>query len=339
MAELWDRFYRGVVEEPSVVEVAEGVYAYIHHDGSWGLSNSGFVCSGQQLAIVDAALTEARTRALRETVETTAGQRAQIVINTHHHCDHTFGNYVFADACLVGHRKCRDAVLRHGLAPAQQDPMVPWGDLRILPPQLVFDDRLDLYLESRLVQLIYVGPAHTDNDVIVWLPEERVLFAGDVLFNAATPITHGGSTSGSVRALEIIKAMEPETIVPGHGNVCGPDVIEGWLQYFRFVSECAARGVAAGLSVLDVAREQDLGEFAGWQHPERFVLNLHRAYAEIERPEGQEAHVVDEAAAFADMLLLDPASYGHRIIAGKEWYRDLHPHEAQYQAARASLGE
>jgi cyclase len=319
----WSAFYRGLVKQPSLVEVTDGVFAYIHHDGSWGLNNSGFVHSSDQLAVIDSALTEGRARAFRETIESTSGLQPQLLINTHHHSDHTFGNSVFADTCIVGHRRCRDAVLRQGLTPTAQDPAVPWGDIRLLPPQLLFDRELDIFVGEHAVKLVYVGPAHTDNDVIAWLPERRVLFAGDVLFNHATPITHGGSIWGSVKALELMRDLQPDAIVPGHGAVCGVEVIDDWLRYFAFVSDVAARGAEADLSPLEVAREQDLGEFSDWQHPERLVLNLHRAYAELSGPDSGAS--VDEAQAFADMLQLNPSAYGHRIIEEKEQYVELSP--------------
>lgn len=321
MTAIWSEYFRGQVEHPSLVEVGDGIYAYVHHDGSWGLNNSGFVFSGDQLAVIDTALTEDRTRTFREIVTSTSGiTTPQVLVNTHHHSDHTFGNFVFADASVVAHRRCHDAVLRQGLHPVDQDPLVPWGDLRVHPPGLLFDTTLELHVGEHRAELIYVGPAHTDNDVIVWLPAERILYAGDVLFHDATPITHGGSTTGSVRALETIKALDPRLIVPGHGTVCGPEVLEEWLGYFAFVSDAAARGRQAGLSVLEVAREQDLGQYADWQHPERFVLNLHRAYAELADGVDQS---LDEAAAFEDMLRLNPSSYGHRIIKDREAYRDF----------------
>jgi cyclase len=315
---MFTEFYRGFVPEPSLVEVGEGVFAYLHHDGSWGLNNSGFLFSSGQLAVVDSALTEGRARAFRAAIEATSGLRPQMVVNTHHHQDHTFGNFVFEDACIIGHRLCRDAVLSTGTGAIEQDPLVPWGDIRLLPPQVLFDRELDIYVGEHSARLIYVGPAHTDNDVVVWLPEQRVLFAGDVLFNAATPITHGGSIAGSVRALRLMKDLGPERIVPGHGAVCGTEVIDDWLRYFSFVSDVAARAAGAGLTPLEAAREQDLGEFAGWQHPERLVLNLHRAYAELD-PSGP-PRTVDVHGAFADMLALNPSSYGHRIIENREQY-------------------
>lgn len=321
MASTWNKFYRGYVEEPSLVEVGDGIYAYLHHDGSWGLNNSGFVHSGHELAVIDTALTEDRTRLFREAMTRRSGvEKPQVLINTHHHSDHTFGNSVFDDACIVAHRLCRDAVVKQGLKPTDQDPIVPWGSLKVRPPQLLFDEKLELYVGDHRAELIFVGPAHTSNDIVVWLPEERVLFAGDVLFHDATPITHGGSTAGSVRALNTMKALDPRVIVPGHGTVCGPEVLDQWLGYFSFVTDTAAKTLDASLSVLDAARQQDLGEYAEWQHPERFVLNLHRAYEELKN--GPEAAFVDEAAAFDDMLRLNPSSYGHRIIKDREAYVD-----------------
>lgn len=327
-----DALYRGFVPPAHTEEVAPGVFATVQPDGSWGLSNAGFVvgggadatgddAGGREVLVVDTLLTEDRTRRFRDEVRRCTGQDAvRYLVNTHHHSDHTFGNFVFDDAVIVGHTVCREEVLAVGLSPMQRDPFVPWGDIRLRPPQVTFDERLRLHVGATEVELIHVGPAHTRDDVIVWLPETRVLFAGDVLFTAGTPILTDGSLSGSIAALDLMEALDPTVIVPGHGELAGRAQIEGWRAYFAMLERAAIQAAERGLTPVEAARRLDLGEFAAWVNPERIVLNLHRAMAE--QAGAAPGQRLDSAAIFADMLAFERSAYGHKLVQGREDYVD-----------------
>jgi cyclase len=129
--------------------------------------------------------------------------------------------------------------------------------------------------------LLYVGPAHTAGDVIVHLPEQRVLFTGDVLFRLCTPIGWEGTFARWSEALDRIIALDPEWIVPGHGPVCGiegPREMKAYLEYVRGESK---RFFDAGLPALEAAKKIDLGPYAGWTEPERLIFNVERAYREL----------------------------------------------------------
>src|SRR5205807_1036561 len=102
-------------------------------------------------------------------------------------------------------------------------------------------------------------PAHTTNDVIAWLPQTRVLFAGDLVFNGGTPFVVMGSVAGSVAALERLRELAPAVIVPGHGAVCGPATIDDQIAYLRFVQSVARAGFDAGTPPLEHALATDLG--------------------------------------------------------------------------------
>ena len=119
--------------------------------------------------------------------------------------------------------------------------------------------------------------------------------------NGGTPFLLSGSVSGAAQVLEqVIRPLGAQTIVPGHGPVCGPEVIEEVLGYLRFVEDVARRGLDAGLSPLEAARETDLGRYAGLLDAERIVGNLHRAYAEFNG--AAPGAPIDAATAFADMV-------------------------------------
>ncbi|MEU8431978.1 MBL fold metallo-hydrolase [Streptomyces sp. NPDC029216] len=286
---------------PRMAEVAEHVYAYLQPDGGWCLNNAGLIVSPGRSVLIDTAATEARTRALKEAVARTTPEAPRFVVNTHAHGDHTFGNRFFADrALVVAHEGARDEMALAGLHLTGLWPEVPWGEVRVELPGLTFRDRLPLRLGEVRAELIHPGTAHTAGDTVVWLPQQRVLFTGDVVMSGATPFCLTGSVSGSLAAVEELRALGPRTVVPGHGPVGGPELLDATAGYLRLVQRLAAEGAAAGLTPLEAAQEADLGPYAELLDSERLVPNLHRAYAEAAG--AAPGHPLDVDGMFREMV-------------------------------------
>jgi len=286
---------------PVLEEVSKGVFAYIQLDGSWGLNNTGFIAGSESLIAIDTCFTERRSRAFRDAIRSVSGLPIKTLVNTHHHGDHTHGNFVFRDeALIIGHELCRKEVIETGLGTKALFPGVDWGELELAPPFVTFENWMALYSDELRVELLYVGPAHTTNDILVWLPERRIAFTGDIIFNGGTPFALMGSIAGWLEALERLRSLGAERIVPGHGPVCGPDAIDDTVAYLRFVQDIASKGYEGDLSPLEAAGETDLGRFAELLDPERLAGNLHRAYSELGgEPRGV---ALSLPQAFADMV-------------------------------------
>jgi cyclase len=286
-----------------IQQVSEGIYAYLQPDGSWWLNNTGFLVSGTGVISVDATSTERRTRAYLDAIGTVTSLPVRTLVNTHHHGDHTHGNYLVSGATIVGHERCREAILASAMPPpAGIWTDVDWGNLKPAPPFLTYTEGVTLWSGDLRCDVRYAGtPAHTTNDSIIHIPERSVAFTGDLLFNGGTPFALQGSVSGWIEVLQtVLRPLGAQTLVPGHGPVCGPEVIDGALAYLQFVQDTARAGKAAGLSHLEAARTTDLGEFADLLDPERIVGNLHRAYLELDG--GERGAPVDMARALADMV-------------------------------------
>ena len=259
-----------------LVEVGDGVFAYIQPDGSWYINNTGFVVGRSSVISIDACSTERRTRAYLDAIASVSQAPVTMLVNTHHHGDHTYGNSLFSAATIIGHENCRAELIAFG-TPRDTgiwDP-VDWGAVTLAPPTLTFTDGVRLWSDDRPIEVSYVGQAaHTNNDSLVWLPEQEVLFCGDLLFNGGTPFVLMGSVRGAI------------------------DVLTTVVGYLEFVLAAARQGIAAGLSPLELARDTDLGEYAGWLDRERIVGNLHRAYSDLDPAHPR----VNLAAALRDMV-------------------------------------
>ena len=267
-------------------EMAPGVYAFVQPAGGWMVNNCGVVTDASGDAVlVDTTSTEKRNRALLAEVAGVAARDPKIAVNTHHHPDHTYGNgFLPATTTIVGHHLCREGVLRAGLAATQELP-ADYGDLVVRPPDVTIDSDVSLHLDGFLVELKVMGPAHSTNDVGVWLPEQKVMFAGDLAFSGGHPIFMEGSMLGFRDAVRRMRDLAPEALLPGHGPVCRGDEVSRVLDdldgYVAWIADLATESYAAGLTPLEAAQKAAGGPYADWPESERVVCNLHRAYAEL----------------------------------------------------------
>ncbi|MEJ5255829.1 MAG: MBL fold metallo-hydrolase [Acidimicrobiales bacterium] len=284
-----------------LVEVAPRVYACLQPDEGLGYSNSGFVDRGGGL-VVDTFWDLPRTRRLLAIYGTVADRPPRRLVNTHHNGDHYWGNQLFAELGteIIGHRLCAAYLTREAgpaafveLCEADDETLGPMAGLaralrrfdfrgiRITPPQIVIDGDTELDLDGTVARLLYVGPAHTAGDVVVHLPDEGVLFTGDILFNRCTPIGWEGTFAGWVDALDRLVALEPAVVVPGHGPLGDVGSLRAQREYLIHVRAEAERLFEQGLPPLEAAKRIELGPYVGWNEPERLVFQVHRAYREL----------------------------------------------------------
>ncbi len=279
-------------------EIARDVYACLQEDRGLGYSNSGLVVRGVGL-VVDTFWDLPHTRSMIELYAGVWTEPARRVVNTHHNGDHCWGNQLFEGAEILGHRLCAeamrkdtpDAIQAVQRAAGGGDAAVRWlakrladwnfEGIELAPPTTFVDERLDLDLDGLEARLLYVGPAHTAGDVIVHLPEPAVVFAGDVIFRLCTPISWEGTYAKWSEALDRIVDLAPETIVPGHGPLCGVEGAKEMKAYLEYVRAESKRFFDAGLSPLEAAKKLDLGPYADWTEPERLLFNVERAYREL----------------------------------------------------------
>lgn len=148
-------------------------------------------------------------------------------------------------------------------------------------PSKTFDDSLTLTVGDKRVELIEVGPAHTRGDVLVHVPDDKVLYTGDILFIGGHPIVWEGPVSNWIAACERIEAMELEFIVPGHGPLtdkAGVARVRAYLEYLQ--AEARAR-YEGGMSAFEAAKDIDMRDYEDLGESERLVVNVDTLYREF----------------------------------------------------------
>jgi glyoxylase-like metal-dependent hydrolase (beta-lactamase superfamily II) len=279
-------------------EIAPRVFACLQQEPGLGFSNSGLIDRGGGL-IVDTFWDLPHTREMIERYSKVWRAPARRVVNTHYNGDHCWGNQLFPRAEIIGHRRCAESFSKENPAALQavksmdvsgqpglaglQRGLEPWdfSGIDLKPPSVVFDDRLTIEMDGSPVEIVYVGPAHTDSDVIVHVPESRVVFAGDIVFRLCSPIGWEGTYARWIAALDYIISLNPDVVVPGHGPLCGVEGPREMKAYLVYVREESKRFFEAGLPVDEAARRIDLGPYEIWDGPERVFFNVERAYREL----------------------------------------------------------
>ena len=195
--------------------------------GSEGRPNAGFIVTGEGVVVVDALASPREGEALLRTIREVTAQPVRWLVLTHHHPDHVFGAIVLrrAGAKVIAHPNTRTLASEGG-----QDAMVAdWVRVMGLDAMRGFEfantpDRPvtgtdTLRLGGRTIVITHPGSAHTPGDLMVWLPKERVLFAGDVLIEDGVTMVVDGSARALEHALDAIDRLAPRVVVPGHGTM------------------------------------------------------------------------------------------------------------------------
>ena len=282
-------------------DLGNGAYAWLAPDGSWGWSNAGLIVDGEQSLLVDTLydleLTGEMLRGMRA-----AEPRADSIgtlVNTHANGDHCHGNELVSGARIIASSASAAEMAElppeamAGIMEAARD-MGPVGayflhcfgqfrfeGIRYTPPTDTFDGELQLQVGDKPVQLIEVGPAHTRGDVLVYSPQDRTVFTGDILFIEGTPVMWQGPVGNWIKACQLIENMDVENIVPGHGPITDKSGVALVRQYLEYVRDQARTRYDAGMNAFDAARDIELSEYSAWSDPERIAVNVDTLYREF----------------------------------------------------------
>ena len=213
----------------------------------------GLIRGDGEALVVDTRSTPGQARELLDDIRRVTSDRVGIVVDTHWHSDHVFGNHDFRPATIWGHERCRAGIEKFGerqrTALIEAIPEIR-DELRAVvldPPDRTFEDAVTIEVGGRPVELRYLGRGHTDADIAILVPDAGVLFAGDLLENDATPWFGDGYPMEWADTVARLLPFVEGPVVPGHGSVGDRSFVERQLGEFRMVADAAERHHAGAL--------------------------------------------------------------------------------------------
>jgi cyclase len=296
----------------TVHQLTDGVFAAIASTGGSAISNAGIIDLGERTLIFDTFMTPQAATDLRVAAQQLTGRDPELIVNSHYHNDHIWGNQVFSPAAVflstsqtlrlmhtsglqevqwaqdVSAKRLENAMRQHATAQdehARQDSLL-WvgyfgGLVEALPslsirfPEITFEDRLAIHGTSRSVELIAFEDSHTANDTILYLREAGIIFTADLLFIDCHPYLDECDISKLRSSLEQVSGMDAAVFVPGHGPVGARRDIGTNLDYIAMCADTARELIAKGdTSETAIARVKQPSNYAHWTLSRFFTANL-----------------------------------------------------------------
>jgi len=272
---------------PHFRKIKEGIYVQSAREVN---STSSIILTEEGVVIVDTGQTPIDSREVMEAVRKLTPLPVRLVINTEVHPDHTTGNFVFSPPALVinhegaseAMRKAYDPERASTLAKESADMRDAVQGYRLVTPHIEYHDKASLRVGERTFELLHFKNVHSEADTAVWLPKERVLFAASVAIpNSINNIRPFVSIPDVLAAIMVMKALNPEVVVPGHGSFGTTKIFDDSQRYYELLLERVGLMVRDGKSLDQIKRELRMPEYADWSYQERMPTNIEAAYRAV----------------------------------------------------------
>lgn len=257
-----------------LTELAPGVYAAIDIEGKAG-ANAGFVIGEDGVLVIDSFYKPEAAHALLAAIRQRTALPLRFLVNTHYHIDHVSGNRIFAaaGAQLIGQQRMRDWVqsenrkfLGSKASDADRERVQ-----QLLPPQLGYDQTLQLWLGRRGV-LLRAWPGHTGADTVVYVPDAGVMFGGDLFWSRAIPNLVDATVTQWTQSLERMaeeQGVRYRIMVPGHGEVASEVELREFRDYLLDLRDAVVKLQRQGLTgdaMQDAALRELEPRYGSWRH-------------------------------------------------------------------------
>jgi glyoxylase-like metal-dependent hydrolase (beta-lactamase superfamily II) len=273
-------------ESLSIRQVATGVYAVI---GAQGNANAGFILTGEGVVVIDSQINPRAAQAMVGAIRTLTPQPILYLINTHAHGDHTFANHVIQPTRgIIAHARAKAALASRGTEMLAQYSRFVGAEAakgaKVTLPTLTVTEEMTLPIADRTIVLRYLGIGHTVGDLIVWLPRERVVFTGDLVYVNRLPWLGEGESREWLKTLGRLKALPFERVVPGHGPVGDRKSVERFERYLSALRRAVVEAFLRGQSLEETKKRVTLPAYKNdLKYTEWLPLNIEQVYRQMEK--------------------------------------------------------
>ncbi len=291
---LYHGFAQAAMPEPQIVQINPRVYALLGPTGLPSAHNHGYMVNttiligNKGVILIDSGGSDEIGSHLAKAIAKITPKPVTQIINTHHHGDHHLGNIAFKDAQVLSSDECRKLVEKTGeewvaIMEGMIGHKLPNTRPVLADATVPAESRSEKHLDGIRLTLWVPKGSHTPGDLMIWLPDDKILIGGDILVNGIAPNLRNAHLKNWIATLDKVRELAPATVIPGHGPLMTPiDVAKQRKLLGDFYSGVEA-GYKKGLTDSEIRTTLDLSE---WQKLKEYDTamggNINRAYLEIE---------------------------------------------------------
>lgn len=310
------RFKETPIFKEGLYELKKGTYAWMVPNGSWGESNAGLIVGEGESLLVDTLMDNYITKTMLDSMKSvTEYSPIKMAAITHPDPDHFWGNLLIKDCEIICSEACSEAL--PNLLPRSMKILKVLGNIfsfipffslpkighwfkmmgapynyegfQFIPPDKTFSGELKISVGGREVVILETKAGHSESDSMVYLPDVKVLYAGDTIFNGVTPVMWEGPVENWLNCLYKIQKMDVDLIVPGHGPVTDKSVVKGVVNYLEYIGNEVIkrhkRGMSVKSAVYDIIKDKNFEKhnFHKLNSPERLMVSAHTIYRNLNK--------------------------------------------------------
>ena len=269
---------------PHFKKVKDGIYVYA---GVLNEANVTIIQTQEGIVLIDTGQTPKDSHIVMAALKKLASQLVRFIIHTEPHADHTVGNFVFSPPGIVIAHEGATASMKKADNPATIEKRMAvspemrdaYKGYRLVTPHVEYRDKMTLNVGERTLELYYLKNVHSEADTAIWLPKERMVFTA-----AAVTVKRFGnhrpfvSIPDTLSGIKMMKALNPEVVVPGHGDPGSVKILDEMEKYYNLLLGRVGAMVKAGKSLDEIKNELKIPGTEDWAGKDRYPNNVEAAY-------------------------------------------------------------
>ena len=272
---------------PHFKTVKDGIITYVAKPDE---SNCTIILTNEGVVLIDSGHNPTDSQAILKAVKQLTPLPIRFLINTEPHADHTTGHYVFSPPTVIVAAAGATQSMKAAYNPRRIEQLrgespemrAAAEGYRLVTPQIEYKDKMTINLGERTFELTYLKNVHSESDTAVWLPRERIVFtAASIGVKRVNNLRPSVTIPDTLAAIRMMKALNPEIVIPGHGVYGGISLLDDNERYYTLLLDRVRALVQQGRTLEQIQKELKMPEIETWAGKERFNTNVDAAYRAV----------------------------------------------------------
>ncbi len=274
---------------PGFHKIKDGIFTFAPDQTT---TTCSMVVTTDGVLMIDSCNSSLDSKRMLAAVKKVTDKPIRFLVDTEVHNDHTWNHFVFSPPAVVVNAQGAAEGMKKGLDPKRAETLAKQSaemaevvkNYKFIPPQIEYKDRMTIQLGERTFELIYLKYVHSEADRVIWLPKERVLFAGSAanvrtMINLRPHVRFGDVLAG----YKVMRGLNPEIVVPGHGPPSTAKIFDEYEGFYTLLMKRVGEMAAQGKSLDEIKKELKMPEYVDWAGQDRLGVNIDVAYASLKK--------------------------------------------------------